>query len=563
MSRKKRPIYTADAETDPFKRNRDPMPFLWGLYNGEPGGFREFPTAEAMLRYLHTLGPIIVYAHNGGKFDWIYMFPFLEAYTEVLIISGRIARFTIGEIEFRDSWNILPVPLAKLGKGSIEFWKLEADVRHLHMEEIRRYNKQDCVALWDSVALFTEMYGTKLTLASAALDFWSKHFDHEIPKSDAFFYERMKPYYSGGRVECFHKGMIEGDFHVVDINSAYPYAMTHKHPLSTEYDPIIPKKDAAIIPQSFYRIEGIASGSLPFKDEHGALKFPNDGETREFQISGWEFQAALDTKTLRNWKVLERRDFLKEIDFCDYVDHFYAMKAAAPKESSEYQFAKLMQNALYGKFGACPEHYASYGIVPVQDICTVIQDPTISLGRNQGPWDWAGSLGEFALMEGKCPVTGERNPVQSDYYNVATAASITGFVRAFLWRHICKVKALGGQVLYCDTDSIVFKLPKGKKMPFDFSKKLGDWTDEGEKCGGFHGGAIAGKKMYAFQAKDESHWKKACKGVKLEAPDILRIAQGETITWKAEAPQPDIKRKMKKGERVVPKRYIARRVRMT
>ncbi len=442
MAARKRRIYTIDVETDPFMRDRDPRPFLWGVYDGEPGGFRTFDDAEAMMKWLSHQGPIIVYAHNGGKFDYTYLFEFLEPYSEILIISGRLAKFSIGDIEFRDSWNILPVALKHLGKGGIEFWKLEATVRVQHMEEIIRYNKQDCVALWEAVVGFTTLYGTKLTLAGAALDYWSKHFEHEKPQSDAMFYQRVKPYYSGGRVQCFHKGIIKGNFHVVDINSAYPFAMTHKHPISVAYSTNEHvRKSEPIILQSLYRIKAVSRGGLPYNEpvikggevqenQKGSLSFPEDDVEREYCVTGWELQAAIDTDTLDSWTPLERRDFLKEIDFCDYVGHFYKMKAEAKKGSLEYQFAKLMQNSLYGKFGANPDSYSSFGLVPTNDIAACIQDPTIRLGRNAGPWDWAGNLGELALMQGKDPTTGINNAVESQYYNVATAASITGFVRA-------------------------------------------------------------------------------------------------------------------------------------
>jgi hypothetical protein len=577
MGARKRPIITIDVETDPFLRGRDPRPFLWGMYDGER--YRTFPDAASLMRYLLTLGPIIVYAHNGGKFDYTYLFEFLEPYTEILIISGRLAKFIVGEIEFRDSWSILPVALKHLGKGGIEFWKLEATVRDTHMAEIERYNRQDCVALWEAVVAFTSSYGTKLTLAGAALDYWSKKFGHDKPRSDALFYKSIQPYYSGGRVQCFHKGMIHGEFHVVDINSAYPFAMTHKHPISVAYSNYTPKKSEPIIMQSLYRIEAISKGGLPFKDEDGALTFPEDDDAREYEVTGWELQAAIDTKTLTYWKPLGRRDFLKEIEFNDYVGHFFAEKDAGKKAGDilRTQFSKLMLNSLYGKFGACPDNYSSYGLVPCSDIVTCIQDPTVRLGRNQGPWDWAGNLGEMALMQGKDPSTGENNPVDSQYYNVATAASITGFVRAYLWRHICKVRAAGGVVLYCDTDSIVYRLEGDpSKHPFALTDKLGDWSHEGL----FNYGAIAGKKLYAFKhepgyyqekcnaaklkgKKKPEEWKSASKGVRLTPEQVVEIAQGKEIVWEAEAPAPSVHRKVKAGEKVPAVKFMSRRVKMT
>lgn len=581
---KRRPIITIDCETDPFKRGRVPMPFLWGLYDGER--YRDFPDARALMRYLETQDAII-YAHNGGKFDYGYLYQFLEPYTEALIISGRLARFTIGNCEFRDSWNILPVPLRDLGKDEIDFAKLEPGVRERHMDEIKRYNRRDCVSLWEAVTEFVATYSMNLTLAGAAMKFWSKSLGNEKPASTADFYEQIKPYYYGGRVQCFHKGIYEQPFHVVDINSAYPFAMIHKHPLSVKASTWEPKPGEKIIPQSLYTVEGVSRGALPFRDESKALVFPDDGESRSYHCTGWELQAALDTGRLGPWVATLRLDFLKELDFVDYVDHFYQLKASSKKGSKEYIFAKLLMNSLYGKFGANPDNYSSYGIVPSKAIVETMKDPTVRLGRNYGPWDWAGMLGSFGLMEGKCPATGDKNPVESPYYNAATAASITGFVRAYLLRHIDHIEKAGGQVLYCDTDSLVYNLPGEKEShPFTFSKKLGDWSHEGS----FDRGAIAGKKLYAFhydpetwaamlekhgkdvakaRAADErlpdepEPWKTAHKGVKLEAEQIVRIAAGEEITWEAEAPVSSPFRKLKTGQKEIPARFLSRRCRRT
>jgi hypothetical protein len=374
---------------------------------------------------------------------------------------------------------------------------------------------------------------------------------------------------------------------VVDINSAYPFAMTHRHPFSIKATTWEPTPDEPIIPQSLYTVDTVSHGALPFRDESGALVFPSDGERRLYHCTGWELQAAMDTKRLVAPRIEYRLDFLKEIEFNDYVSHFYRMKAEAKKGSKEYIFAKLLMNSLYGKFGANPDNYSSYGIVPTKGIIACMQDPTTTLGRNSGPWDWSGMLGPFALMEGKDPATGDKNPVESPYYNAATAASITGFVRAYLLRHIDAVEKAGGRVLYCDTDSIAYQLPGAKEShPFPLSKRLGDWSHEG--C--FDSGAIAGKKLYAFHYDPATFaeimakhakalaaaraagerlpeapepWKTASKGVKLTADQIVEIAKGSEITWDSDAPQPNVFRKVKRGERVVPAKFLSRRIRMT
>ena len=233
----------------------------------------------------------------------------------------------------------------------------------------------------------------------------------------------------------------------------------------------------------------------------------------------------------------------------------------------------------YGKFGSNPANYRSYGIVPLDSVTQAEADPTLELGRNHGPWMWAGCLGAHGLMVGQDPVTGEPNPVESKYFNVATAASITGFVRAFLLRHIDRVVANPkGKVLYCDTDSIVYQMPGGVEThPFALSKKLGDWGYEGK----FQSGAIAGKKLYAFRMDSDEYkkacedalkkgdkkkpkeWKTATKGVKLDAEAIVRVAEGEEITWESAAPLFSVHAKMKKRGEVIQPKWMHRKVRMT
>lgn len=573
MGRHKKPVVTIDCETDPFKRGRVPVPFLWGFYDGER--YRHFEHAADLLRFLMPM-ECVVYAHNGGKFDYQFILDYLEPWTELTIINGRLAKFMVGNAEFRDSWNILPAKLSTFGgKLSIDIAKLEKGEREKHMEEIIRYNRQDCVGLWEAVTAFRAEYGTGLTLAGAALNYWSTKFKHEKPETTATFYHEVAPYYYGGRVQCFHKGPINRPFEVVDINSAYPFAMIHNHPISTHLDECIPKQTDPIIPQSLYTIEGISRGALPWRDEKKALRFPSDRTARTYHVTGWEMQAALDTKRLGPWKVVRRLDSLKEINFTDYVMYFYQKKAELGrtpegKASKEYLFMKLFLNSLYGKLGACPEAYRSYGLVPLDDAKGAEQDPSLTLGKNAGPWRHCGTLGRHALMVGEDPVatvvedadgTKHRvhvaNHVQSQFYNVATAASITGFVRAHLLRHIDKVEKAGGGVLYCDTDSIVCTDVDVAKT-FALSSELGDWSHEGR----FDRGAIAGKKLYAFHSateKGKKEWKTATKGVRLTAQEICRVAEGETITWESDVNQFSISDKTRETK----PRFLSRRVKMT
>lgn len=529
-----RPIAAIDCETDPFLRLRHPRPFLWGFYDGER--YREFTKTKDLVDFLRPQ-KLCVYAHNGGKFDYQYLVEWLEPYSEILIINSRLAKFSIGECEFRDSWNILPEKLAKFNidghkKKEIDYAKLEKNVREKHMPEIKRYLREDCVVLYKAVAAFRETYGDSLTIAGAAMKVWKGMSDVECPESDAKFYHFLKDCYYGGRVQCFEGGLIEEPFVFCDINSAYPFAMLHDHPISTTYDTVRPSVDDPIINQSLYCVRAISRGAFPWRATHeSALEFPCDEEIRTYHVTGWELSAGMDTKTVDVESIVYRADFSRNIDFKKYIMDFYERKKKAEPGSTEYIFAKLFMNSLYGKFAACPEHYCNYGLVPTEYREPAEKDSKLKLGRNVGPWSWVGDLGHLAVMAGREPIKkekGKRNPnnaTHSKYFNVATAASITGCVRARLWRDICAIRKGGGRMLYCDTDSLAFTYPN-VELPLRISKDIGDWSLVGH---GMKGG-IAGKKLYAFRMENGT-WKTASKGVRMDADEIMAIAGGATLSY--------------------------------
>lgn len=523
-----RGLAVADCETDPFMPGRVPVPFVWGFYDGTT--FMMFKNTADFVAYIREL-PIILYAHNGGKFDWHFILPYLNAYDDIMIINGRIARCYIGMCELRDSYNILPVPLKAYKKDDIDYAIMEKEVRYLpeNWSIIVAYLKSDCVYLHELIMGFVNKFGLQITQASAAMNQWKRISKQKIPMTDKEFYGLISPYYYGGRVECFESGIIDAKFSVIDINSAYPYAMQHKHPYSGSYSQI----EGFVKDADFYKVECISKGAFPYRgtgspNEFAGLRFPNDSERRTYYVTGWEYKAAMETYTVRDAKVLESIVFDDHIDFGSYIQHFYdmRMKAKAEKNEAESLFAKLLMNSLYGKFASNPEHYRNYMIVPMDVIA----------GLETEGWEFAGEIGPWGLAEQPLPEMEQR------YYNVATGASITGFVRAMLWRAVAESKG----VLYCDTDSIAVRKPSKTLVLGD---KLGEWKDEGT----FDKAGIGGKKLYAFRGIPESRgdkefpkwlmvpndkrmYKVASKGAKLTLPQLWDVAGGTKVAYIAEAP---------------------------
>lgn len=516
--RKSKPFYTIDCETDPFKPGRIPQPFIWGVYEGESESYEEFATAEEVAAFLQDKEGM-TYAHNGGKFDYHYMRDLINTDDAIMVISGRLAQFKIGDMTFRDSMNILVNPLRAFAKDEIDYAKLEPDVRHLHMAEIRAYLRSDCVNLWNTIKTYFDKYGRTLTQAGASMRYWSKNYAPDWTRQTMRQSEDTRPFYYGGRVECFASGHGVESFSVVDINSAYPHAMLSEHPISPEgvSDRRLPCLDD-MGPQ-MVRIEGVARGCFPYRNEDGSLFFPDDENTvREYCVTGWELKAALELDAFKVFNVCDVYHYADTVNFTEYVNHFYAERqiAKAAGDKAADVFAKLFLNSLYGKFASDPEKYSEFVIASSDTIEAWCGPKLNSLRKSGDPYVKLGPWGDRYLCGRALPEE------KHTYYNVATAASITGYVRSQLFRAISQCSG----VLYCDTDSIaardVSRLPQGGK--------LGEWKLEA-RCSEW---AIAGKKLYAFKtdAVDEKGtpvWKTASKGVQLEPDQIVRVSRGEEI----------------------------------
>lgn len=520
MSRSKRKIYALDCETDPFKDGRIPQPFIWGLYDGEH--FEHFSTAAEVVARLEREN-CVVYAHNGGKFDYHYLREHINSDEPLMLIGGRLAKFRIGEAEFRDSMNLFTFPLSAYQKDSIDYALMEADRRDDPnvRAEIIKYLRSDCVNLWELLDAFFKEYGKNLTQAGAAMRVWSKMSGMKPPQSTAQEYADYKPYYYGGRVQCFEHGHGLTDFSVMDINSAYPHVMLSDHPFCCRgsIEPHLPHESEWA--RCFLTIDGVSKGALPWIEESkrgNKLIFPCDENTiRTYHITGHELQAAIDTDSFKIFRVRDVWRFPIVANFREYVERFYALRKVAKANGDKAQdlFAKIFLNALYGKFGANPSKYMEYRLTHLE-----------SLGRYSAE-DWIESCqwGERFLLQRKIDDDKQR------YYNIATAASITGAVRANLWRAICQCSG----VLYCDTDSIAAR----DVSRLETGAALGQWKTE-MLCKEY---AIAGKKNYAFRASDEwsasnpgKEWKIASKGTRLTAAQMIAVARGAAVQYRTDVP---------------------------
>lgn len=540
---------TYDLETDPFAKGETPKAFAAGVLDPW-GNYRYFWGKDCVVLLVAYMldHPGRYYAHNGGRFDLDYVLrcralPFERS--EIVRIGGRVVKIQLGDLDLRDSYSLLPTSLAKLGTGkkSIDIAKMHRSKRAQHREEILHYLSEDCFSLHRALLRFFSDYGDCLTLAAAAWRVAKARFDISTDRLEPEEDEELRRFYYGGRVQVFEGGEVKGPMALYDINSAYPAAMIHGHFAGNDWHTSdrIPKNPGPW----FVEFEGEAAG-LPTVDG-GSLSFaPRKGK---FFATGWEFHQAKPKLKGKPFVYLPG----SKICFAEYVEHFFAEKAAAKERGDDTGelFAKLLLNSLYGKYGQNPAHYRETVLVP---LCDAI---------DEDDWEvvYETEAAGYAILERPLPA----DKIRFAYKHVGVSASITGFVRAYL----AKALAACRRPVYCDTDSILCG-----KFSGDVGAKLGQWKHETNIDVGF----IAGKKMYALHkagakwtrkkiADDDvfvsgygwtarTGWKVAHKGIgkEMTIENLIEVARGGEVEIERLAPTFSFKAEPK---------FIRRKVRRT
>lgn len=545
---KNQSIAVLDFETDPFEHGRIPKPFAAGVMLSGPNHplpeYRVFWGADCVdicLDWIASIKtPLVIYAHNGGKFDFHFLLSRLDL-GSILCIKGRIVKANYGIHEFRDSWPIIPMPLASANsKLKIDYNKFEEENREEHKAEILTYLQEDCRSLHEIVTAFIDRFGLKLTAPSAAMTALKKL--HPQPPGNLATDKLLRPFYFGGRVQCFETGVIDRPLKVYDVNSMYPHVMKNfQHPKGHGY---VTVKNVTLDSDGwikgfhgyfyFAEVEGINRGAIPLRGVRQIDPLDFDTQSARFLTNSHELRAAkkLGLFTVRT---IHTAHIARETqNFAEFVDTYAAEKVTAKKEKNKTAevFAKLMLNSAYGRFGINPYGFREYLL---QDYGTPCEEPGYMLDT---------SIGMIAIWSRPKFKAGDPDtePPFRSFENVAIAASVTAAARSVLMRAL---HASHG-VVYCDTDSIICE-EIGDVPRHDY--ELGAWKldAEGDRI------AIAGKKLYTL-LKDGEEVKSASKGVRLTAEQIEDVSRGTMVTWRSEAPSFSISG---------PTRFTTRRVQLT
>lgn len=532
----KKRLAVVDTETDPFAVGLIVRPFTVGFYDGERHvDFWGDDCVKQFFEYLATLDEdFLIYAHNGGKFDFHFFMDYCDSGQEPLIIGGRMVKTYFGGQEFRDSYAIIPQALSAYKKDEIDYANFTREKRERYRAAILEYQKADCVYTYELIAGFHALYGDKLTIASAALPLLQSYHGFQRMTSDNMD-KRFRKYYFGGRNQCFETGVLEPRpgkrWQMVDRNSMYPAEMLHTlHPISA--DPVI--QTSIDDDTDFACIIAKNDGALPQRAEDGSLDFTV--KYGEFFATIHEIKAGLETGTLRIDRVKHAWKFGRKARFDTFVTRMYDMRLEARSVSDEVRATlyKFGMNSPYGKFALNPRKFRQWTMTDGE-----LPAPLKSAEHPNG-WALHSSAGNIYIWS-------RPSPRRKGFINVATAASITGAARANLLRNL----ALAVRPIYCDTDSIICEEYRGETD----DKLLGAWAleKEGDIC------AIAGKKLYCLFDKGEAK-KKASKGVNLTPAEILSVCNGNEVIY--ESPVPLFKFG-KSIDNMTSKDFLSRRVNKT
>jgi hypothetical protein len=498
-----------DFETEPFDNERGtrPAPFLAVLAADQFEDVviweeNESAFCGAVMAAIEALPHrFLIYAHNGGKFDFQFLLHKLRG--RLKFKGGRaIMTAQAGKCELRDSLHLIPEALKSYRKTAIDIRKLRRARRWRHRHEIIAYCRDDCHDLLALVKGFIARHGLKLTVGQAAL----AQLRGSCATNDAPAFERiglatdtyLRQWYLGGRVECLAgAGQFTPspgkNWKIFDFNSAYPHVMAAlRHPIGAEYKPRRgwPGAHTAFI-DCIVNNEG---GAFIRRAPDGSIETPRG--RAHFLVTIHEWNTARRLGLILDPYVNFVVDCPLWRDFAEFVRPLYAERQVTKARLAELRaagirqgdrdydrvnmddiFLKLILNSCYGKFGQDPrqwkEHFQTdIGARPPVD--------------TEAEW-------ELEAEYGGCRLWARPAPGKLRFNNVGTAASVTGAVRAMLMEAIHAAE----RPIYCDTDCVVCEGLPGYPLS---DTELGAMKLEGE----YATIVIAGKKLYAARRENGS-----------------------------------------------------------
>lgn len=354
--------------------------------------FNHFKLNPNSTYYFHNLkfdGEFIMqYLYRNG-WKWREEKRFLKdnEFTTLISDKGQHYSYTLkfdnkNTITINDSLKLLPFSVHDVSIAfGLKETKLKIDYKayrapdHILTPQEVDYLKNDVVIMAKALQYLFSQGLTKLTQGSNALYdykniFGKKEFKKVYPILDYFYDKDIRQAYRGGftYLNPMYKGLVDTEGLILDVNSLYPYVMYVK-PLPYG-EPIFfdgKYKHDDLYPLYIQHISvmfELKPSHIPTIQLKNNLSFiPTEyltssaGEMVELYLTNVDLELfkkqydIIDIDYLNGWKFKSHIGFFEE-----YINKWVSIKIQATKDKNKplRTLAKLMLNALYGKFGLNP-----------------------------------------------------------------------------------------------------------------------------------------------------------------------------------------------------------------
>ncbi len=503
----------------------------------ELGNRKVFKTVKAYLDWL--FGPEFksdhVWAHWGGHYDHRFIIHYattkgwnwetVQSGNTIIIVTIRHSNGK--EIKFCESARLMPDSVARIGK-TVGLAKLDVDRSHIEkltQSELEEYCLRDCDIVLRGLQYLKKALSDvgadfAYTLASIAsrwvrrsdvLDWhrfynennYEKNYSDNMLLSDNF----CLPSYFGGRVEVFKRGTFKKPLYYYDIRSSYPWSMLQdlptyfvgfKNPLNRNDTSLTSRMGISDCTVTVPDTVHIPVLGLKHKNK---LVFPTG--TIRGRWTNLELVKAIEQGAkvrIHAQAVFEPKPFLRP-----FVNTFYQLRQKSIDEGDGFRsYAyKILLNSLYGKLIESVER--SRTIFGVRNVSKAMR-----IYSSEGSEKNEKGYVKPTHVPGVYSVITESDGA---FRHVAAGSYVTARSRLRLLEGMELAVKLGGEIYYCDTDSIVTDIDMGNHELMQDS--LGSFKLERELS---EGEFISPKVYRVVDAKTNEHIYKV-KGTPVKGED--------------------------------------------
>jgi len=431
----------------------------------------------------------IFYSHYGGGFDNHFLIKYLrnnDFSMKWFNINSSLNKICVYYknsnkklFELRDSFTILPFSLRILAKEFTNKEKMDIDrsnIKGYSKEKINEYVASDSIILFEVIEKYLNLLNKntiKCTISSECFTEHKKLYNHKKLRIPSVFDKFIRNSYAGARTEVFKR--YGKNLHYYDFKSMYPSILYEKEFPAGKF--ILTRK-FIYDKFGFYKCSVKAPNNLniPFLHTYkdGKLIFCLGSFKGTYTSIEIEKALSLGYKITIDYGYY----FTEKVKpFKDYVSKWYKLKQEAEdKGNSALRFiSKLYLNTLYGKFGQRRTF---------RKIINKEQPIKYYLNNGFNIKDYNEDLNIL--------ITEEES--KSKYTMVHIASFTTAYARIKLYEKFEEVISKGGEIFYCDTDSII------TNIELEIGKKLGDLDLENE----IKEGIFLFPKFYSIRLYDNS-----------------------------------------------------------